>query len=91
MGLECALSLSLSLSLSTLSLSLSHHCVWLSQPTTWGMAAEIGFSSSPQFYGLQNDLRQLAAITRRERQSVAPGVDVLPWVTNGETGGSYSA
>ena len=61
--------------------------------TTWDMAASIGFADSPAFggYMTQNDLRLLAMSTRRERETVKPGTEVIPWLTNGESAGTGGA
>ena len=61
--------------------------------TTWQMASNDGLADSPCFggYATQNDLRLFAMSVRRERLMVQPGTELIPWLTNGATGGTHGA
>jgi hypothetical protein len=57
------------------------------------MASNIGLADSPCFggYQTQNDLTMLAWSTRRERLRIAPGSELIPWLTNGASAGTGGA
>jgi hypothetical protein len=61
--------------------------------TSFDMGSNVGLADSPCFGGYldQNDLAMLAMSVRRERQTVKPGSEVIPWLTNGGTPGTGGA
>eukprot|EP01043_Picozoa_sp_COSAG02_P002326 COSAG02_NODE_54_length_43941_cov_54.857990_2_plen_574_part_00 len=60
------------------------------QITDWPMAAEIGLADMPSYYGLENGLDVLARTIRQEREAVGTKSELIPWLTPGETGGTFS-
>ena len=58
------------------------------QITAWPAAAAGGLQASPSYYSYMGSLDVLASAVRAERQWVGTSVDLIPWVTPGETGGT---
>jgi hypothetical protein len=61
--------------------------------TQFQMGTNVGLADSPCFGGYleQNDLAMFAMSVRREREAVKSGTEVIPWLTNGATGGTGGA